>query len=337
MLDPLDHDAPGPAVPQPGEVVDRGARVEHPVHEVCDRPAGLAKRGELQRLGGEQVEPPGGVDGHVRQRPGGQARWDRHAVAHVPQPPTRHGGVHGQHQRAVAGGRRTLDQGERGDTVLPQVELEPVLATGCRGGDVLQRHGPHRRQRVGDPGAGRRAGDRTLTLVVHHPRETGGGEDQRQRAGGADHGAGRVHRGDVTQHAGPKPYVGVGLPRPTQAGLHLGGTVDVVEDRPGGAASSHGTQVADGGGTGEETVGAVALARADLDQGPQLRPTGTPSLRAHREHLFSAEPERGLEWSCPRPNQGRGYSASRTGVRPSSALLPDRDLGGRVESARWPE
>ena len=98
-----------------------------------------SRRGEGQRLGGEEVEPPrrprDGV-GHGARR---QRRRDRHAVAHVAQPGARDRDVDGDQQRVEAGLRRPVDQRHRAVAVLPHVELEPVAAARGRRRDVLDR------------------------------------------------------------------------------------------------------------------------------------------------------------------------------------------------------
>lgn len=56
-----------PGIAQPREVGDGDGRVEDPVDQVRDRRLSLAERRESERLGGEQVEPPAGMEGDVEQ------------------------------------------------------------------------------------------------------------------------------------------------------------------------------------------------------------------------------------------------------------------------------
>ena len=70
----------------------------------------------------------------------------------------------GQDQRAEPRRACTANEVEAGLAIVPQVELEPAVRVGRRGGDVLGRRRPERRERVRDTHAARDAGDRRLAL-----------------------------------------------------------------------------------------------------------------------------------------------------------------------------
>src|SRR6185503_820206 len=101
----LDQERPVPDGAQPGEVGDRRGRVEEAGDELGDGALGVLERGELERLGGEEVEPPRGMQRALREGLQREGWRDGEAVADVAQSWPRDGGVDGKHECLVAGGR----------------------------------------------------------------------------------------------------------------------------------------------------------------------------------------------------------------------------------------
>ena len=128
-------------------------RVEHRVEQLGDGARPPIERGEGERLGGQEVDPPRRPrDGVERRCAGVRVGRDRHAVALVAQPGAGHRHVDGDQQGVEAGLRRPVDQGHRPVAVLPHVELEPVATVRVGRRDVLDRRGAHRGQRERDAG-----------------------------------------------------------------------------------------------------------------------------------------------------------------------------------------
>src|SRR3954468_3077043 len=193
--------------------------------------------------------------------------------------------VDGKHQCFVAGLASPFDEVPPRLPVTPEVELEPESCAGGRSGEVLDRGGAHRGQRVRDPGAVRHPGDRGLARGVHHPGEAGGREDERQGRPPPEDRRRRVHVGDVPKHPGPELHPREGLPGPTQADLLAGSTVGVVEDRAGGPAPGQQPKVRHRGGPGQAALRGVELQPGRAEEGSQLRPArrapGGPSRVLH--------------------------------------------------------
>ena len=83
--DALDHERSVPDGAEPRQVGDRRGRVEQAAGQLGDGPLEAGERRELERLGGEQVEPPGGMQRAFSEGLQRQGRRDGQAVAHVPQ------------------------------------------------------------------------------------------------------------------------------------------------------------------------------------------------------------------------------------------------------------
>ncbi len=235
-LDALEHDRPVPHRAQPVDVGPRQRLVELAVDVSGERDRVLAVLlvavpddvGEHDRVVAQEVPCPAGMDGAVEDRLQPDLRREREPAADVALTATEHRGVDGEPQRRVAGGLRPTDEIGDQSPVTPCVHLEPLVAVGHRG-DLLDRPGAHRRQRVRQAGAGRGAGDREFTLGVGDARVAGRRDDQRHRHRAPEQGRRRIERTHVAQHPGPEldaPEAGGVL---CQRTLVLGGTVDVVE------------------------------------------------------------------------------------------------------------
>ena len=136
-LDALDDQRAVPGGPQPRQVGHGQGRVEHPSHEVSHRPLEPVERGELQRLGGHQVEPPPRVQGTLGQGPHGQRRREGQAVSHVAQARTGDWCVHREDDGLEAGLLGPRDEVTSRTTVAPQVQLEPATPLRRRGREAF--------------------------------------------------------------------------------------------------------------------------------------------------------------------------------------------------------
>ena len=208
-LDALDHDRAGPHRAQPLDVVPRQVRVElaadvpgqrHRVGPVARSVATAADHvGEHDRLGPHERPRPARVHGAVEQRAQTELRGHLEAPPHVALAPTEHGGVDREHERLVPGLGATIDHLLDQAPIAPRVDLEPQ-PTVADGGDLLDRPGGQRRQRVrqlgpcGGPGRGQ------LALRVGDPREPGRRQHQRERQRPAEQGRRRVDVADRSQH-----------------------------------------------------------------------------------------------------------------------------------------
>ena len=148
-----------------------------------------------------------------------------------------------------------------------------VVGAGWSGdtGQVLDRGGGHRRQRVRQPVPLRRPRRGDLAPGVHHPRVPGGRQRQRERQIPIQQPRGGIHRGDLGQRAGLEPPA----PERSQVALHrqllIGAAVDVVEHRPRDQPAPHGTQVVDVVARPQPPAGRVELDWLHPDQLTYLR------------------------------------------------------------------
>ena len=232
--------------------------------------------GERQRLGGQQVQPPGRVQRRVQHGGRGERGRDRQPVPHVAHPAAADLGVHGQQQRLVARRLGPLDQVLARAPVPPHVQLEPLRAVRDLLRQLLDRGRAHRRQPVGEPAGGRGPAPCPLALVVHHPGEPGRGQHERHRPGPAEHGGAGVHLAHVVQHLGLELDPGERPPGPAQRDLLLGRPVGVVEHGPRHPAPGNRPQVADRVRAAEPPLDRVQRDPLGLQQRLEFRPPGPP-------------------------------------------------------------
>ena len=103
------------------------------------------------------------------------------AVLQVPGPPSELEGVHGQHDRAVAGGLGPLHERAAYLPIAGPVELEPARHLARRGGHGLHGVGGNRAQderHAGRPGSG---GNAELAIGVDDANCADGGHEHRSR------------------------------------------------------------------------------------------------------------------------------------------------------------
>ena len=151
---------------------------------------------------------------------------------HVSFPPSENGGVDGQAQRLVAGGRRPLDEIGDEAPIPPHVDLEPQPG-GTDRGHFFDRPGPECRQRIRQSGPRRRSGHRQFAGGIGDAGEPGRGQDERQRQRLSEQARGDVDLADIAQHPRPEGHAAVGLAIGGQGQFVFGASVDVVEDSAG--------------------------------------------------------------------------------------------------------
>ena len=231
--------------------------------------------GELDRLRPKEVPGPARMDRAVEDRVQTELRRQREPAAHVALATADHHRVDGDHDRLVAGERRSLDQLLHQAPVLEHVDLEPsagiddrvVTPLGflVRRLDLLDRACGHGGQRVRDAGPGRGAAHGQLALAVGDTAQTGGRQDQRQGHRPAQHLRRGVDVGHVSKHPGPKlPIV-----EPTAVAVHgelvLGATVDVVEHPTRQAAATDLAKVVDIGAAAQASFDRIEFELAELN------------------------------------------------------------------------
>ena len=191
-LHALEHDRSVPDRAEPLDVVPRQRWVElrRDLLGEGDRPRAVVvvaadlRRGDVgeqDRLGSDEAPRPARVDDAVDDRVESELRRHREAAPDVAFPAAELGGVDGDDERLVAGGRGPLDHVAHQSAVPPDVHLEPTASVPVRGGDLLDRTSRHRRQRVRHAGSLRRPGDGQLALRVGDPRVARRCEHERER------------------------------------------------------------------------------------------------------------------------------------------------------------
>ena len=286
-LDALDDQASRPHRPQPVQVVDRDGGIKDPRDEISDCPLGAGQGGEAQGLGGEQVDPPPRMHGHVRKGLRGELGRDGQAIAHVTVATPRHGRVHGEDDRVVARIARTIDELHAVAAIGHEIELEPPARTRHRSRQLLDRCGAQGREAVRNPHALSDPRYGGLTGRVHHPRESCGREDEWVARALAEDRRRRVDRADITQHARLELHPREGAPGSAQAGLILAGRpIGVVEDRTRHATSSQRAHIGHARAPLEESLGAVEAWPEVSDEWLHVTPArqapghqGLPSVR----------------------------------------------------------
>ena len=158
-------------------------------------------------------------------------RREHEAAPDVPLALAQHRRVDGDHEGAVAGGLRALDQHLDDPAVPPHVELVPDGA-GRRLRDLLHRADRHGAGGVDDalPAGGPRG--HRLAARPEHAGEAGRREDQRRRDGDAEDGRRLVPPAHVLERPGPEPVAVKSRLVGAERDLVLGAAVDVVEQRP---------------------------------------------------------------------------------------------------------
>ena len=129
------------------------------------------ERRELERRGGEEVDPPCRPGDRVDDGAGRELRRDREAVALVAQARAGDGRVDREEEGVEAGGCRAAGELVRDLAVAHHVELEPVAAVRVRGLHVLDRGRAERREGERDAGSARGAGAGDLALGLHQAGE----------------------------------------------------------------------------------------------------------------------------------------------------------------------
>ena len=241
--------------------------------ELGDGALEAVERRELERLGGEQVEPPGGMQRTLSEGLQRQGRRDGQAVAHVPQPRPGDRGVDGEHERLVAGGRGPGHEVAARLAVAPQVELEPAPPVRGRRGQALDRRRAHRRQRVRDADPFGDARDGRLALGVHHPGEAGRCEHERDSRRPPEDDCRGVHRRHVLEHVRAELDPLERLAGPTQSELVTGGAIDVVEDGARSSATGQHPQIGDGHDASQPPIGGVERRTPRPEQRSHLGPS----------------------------------------------------------------
>ena len=333
---PLTTSGPVPGGPQPGEVGDRRGRVEDPVDQLGDGAVEAVERGELQRLGGEQVEPPARVQRGLGERPQRQRRRDGEAVAHVAQPRAGDRGVDGEHQRLVARppepGRRGRGSppgpatGRAGTTCVPpgaaaasaSIEVVPMVDSAygmpTRAATRPTAGSPSVCIMPGEAGRARRPAAARRRLP----------EDRRRRCRRRRRRAARVGL-----ELDPRER----LPRAAQADLLTGGAVGVVEYRARRPPAGQQPQVGDGRGAGQPTFGGVERHAPRTQQGLQLRPT-RPMSGSHPRVLHDSPAAPEPRATDPHLPAGVGYHVDKGCQARLRATLSSREFRS-VRTSRW--
>ena len=271
--DALDDERPVPDGAEPGEVGDRRGRVEQAADELGDGALGALERGELERLGGEEVEPPRWVQRALREGLQRQGRRDGQAVADVAQPWPGDRGVDGEHERLVAGGLRPGPRsrgsprgratGRAGTTAArpEQLQLGPrstscpssITRTGCR--PVRRRGRLLARRRCASSG------------------EAGRCKPERGSRGPAEDDCRGVHGRHVLKHVRAELDSLINLSRPTKSELVTGGAIGVVEDGARSSATGQHAQVGDGCRGSQPPIGRVERRTPRPEQRSHLGPS----------------------------------------------------------------
>ncbi len=212
---------------------------------------------------------------------GGELGRDGEAVPLVSQPCPGDGDVDGDEQGVVSGLGGPVDQGHGAVLVFPHVQLEPVAAAGCRGGDVLDGGGSHGGQGEGDPGGGCGGRSGALAFGLHHAGEAGGGDAEGQLGPLAENFPAGVHGRDVAQDGRVELQVGEGASGAGQGDLGFGGAVGVVECGFRRASLGDAAQVADGQGGIQPAPCRVDFGSFELHQGAQVVRAGDLTLDRH--------------------------------------------------------
>ena len=162
------------------------------------------------------------------------------------------------HERLVARLAATVDHLLDQPAVAPHVHLEPSPAV-TDPGDLLDRPGRHRRQRVRQPRPLGRPGDGQLALGIGDAGETRRRQHQRERQRLAEQRRRRVDVSDRPQHTGPELDAGEGIAVVAQRLLVLGAAVDVVEHAARQTPLGDPPEVVDRGGRGQPPLHRVEL------------------------------------------------------------------------------
>ena len=167
---------------------------------------------------------------------------------------------------------------------------------------------------------------RALALGVHHAREAGGGEREREGGALAEDVAAGVDRGHVAQHRRAELDPGERRPGPAERVLAVGGAVAVVEHRARRAPPGDQPQVGDRGGAAQAAGGGVPDERGGPQQRGELGGPGQATLDHPRSVSRSApRPLRPtLAWPVrPRPRGQARRASSKAATAPALAT-PER-------------
>ena len=192
--------------------------------------------------------------------------------------PTRHGSVDGEDDGVVAGGACPIDELYAVAAISHEVELEPPACARHGRGEVLDGGRAERGQAVGDAQSLGHAGDGGLARRMHHPRESGGREDQRKCRGLAQDGRRRVHGADIAEHARLELHAREGPPGSAQARLVLPGrAIGVVEDGARHPTPGHGPDVRDARASLEQHLRAIQARTQVAHERLYVAPAREPS------------------------------------------------------------
>ena len=211
----------------------------------------------------------------------GELGRDGEAVPLVAQPRSGDGDVDGDEQGIVSGLGGPVDQRHGAVPVLPHVQLEPVAAVGCRGGDVLDGGGSHGGQGEGDPGRGGGARPGALAFGLHHAGEARGGNAEGQLDPFAENLPAGIDGRDIAQDGRVELQSGERASRAGQGDLGFCGAVGVVERGFGCASLGDAAQVADGQGRVQPAPCRVDRGSLELHQGTQVVRAGELALHRH--------------------------------------------------------
>jgi hypothetical protein len=241
--------------------------------------------------------------GHGVER---ERRRDREAIAHVTQSIPGDRDVDGQHQSLEARRPGARHQLRAGRAILPHIQLKPFPRAGRSCCDVLDRRRPHGGQCIRDAVALSDTSHRTLTLMVHEPREAGGRERKRRCSGAAQNRCGRVNTGHVVERRRRELQRLEHPPSAAQADLTLGSAVGVIEHRPGDEAARRGAQVGNGERPSQAAVRRVELHLSRTQQRPDLGPFRQLTLG----HMLSLSGHGGVMLGTSRCTTGGRWSHS---------------------------
>ena len=219
------------------------------------------------------VPHPRGMQRHIEGRGHGEFRRNGQTVANVSATNTTDGCVDREFDRAVAGRLDPVEQVVGDGTVFRYVQLEPIVPPGSNPLQVFRAGGAEcgenkREVVIACDGRGG-----FLSGVMHHARESGGTETDREIHRRTEERCRRVHVRNVDQSSGTEFNGAEKLALTQQSEFLAGGAVGVVEHRPWSESLRDGADIAQARRSRESPLSRVQIGGFELREFSDFRPS----------------------------------------------------------------